>query len=207
MNIAVFASGRGSNFRAILQAIHQGRIPARVCAVISDNPNAGALELARASAIPAFHQSQRQVSSETEYISRLLETLEQHEAAFIALAGYVKRIPNAVVGRFRDKIVNIHPALLPAFGGKGMYGIRVHEAVIAAGVKISGATVHLVNEEYDRGPIVMQKPVEVRADDTPETLAARVLSIEHEIYPAALKAFAEGRVRVEGNRAWILPRE
>ncbi|HWP82393.1 MAG TPA: phosphoribosylglycinamide formyltransferase [Bacteroidota bacterium] len=204
MNVAVFASGRGSNFQAILQAIRQGQIPAQVCVVVGDNPTAGAFELARNNAIPTIHLNPRQFPSAQAYSSRLIEALSHHNADVIALAGYLKRIPDEVVRRFRNKILNVHPALLPAFGGKGMYGIHVHETVIAAGVKVSGATVHLVNEEYDRGPILLQKAVEVQPDDTPETLAARVLKVEHEIYPLALKAFAEGRVRIDGNRAWIL---
>ena len=119
------------------------------------------------------------------------------------LAGYLKKIPSQVIRQYRNRIVNIHPALLPSFGGFGMYGHYVHEAVIASGVKVSGATVHLVTEEYDRGPIIMQKTVDIAFDDTPESLAAKVLKVEHEIFPLALKAFAEGRVNIEGNKAWI----
>ena len=107
--------------------------------------------------------------------------------------------------RMNHRFVNVHPALLPSFGGAGMYGMHVHEAVIHSGVKVSGATVHVVDEEYDRGPIVMQKTVEVADDDTPQTLALKVLRVEHEIFPLALKAFAEGRVRIEGRKAWIRP--
>jgi phosphoribosylglycinamide formyltransferase-1 len=105
--------------------------------------------------------------------------------------------------RYRNRILNIHPALLPSFGGTGMYGHFVHEAVLASGVKISGATVHLVDEEYDRGPIVMQKTVDIVQGDTPDSLAAKVLKIEHEIFPLALKAFAEGHVKIEGRKVWI----
>ncbi len=203
MNIAVFASGRGSNFHAILNAIHEGRLPARVTLLVSNNSNAGALELARSQTIPAVHLSQKQFASEEEYADRMLAVLNEHHVDLIALAGYMKQVPSKVVARFRNRIVNIHPALLPAFGGKGRYGIHVHEAVIASGATTSGATVHIVDEEYDRGPILRQKTVDVMKDDTPESLAARVLSIEHEIYPQALAAFATGRVHIEGKRAWI----
>jgi formyltetrahydrofolate-dependent phosphoribosylglycinamide formyltransferase len=203
MNIAVFASGRGSNFRAILKAIDDGSLPARVTLLVSNNSNAGALELAHSQNIPAIHLSQKQFASEVAYEERLLELLKQHGVELIALAGYMKRIPTTVIERFRNRILNIHPALLPAFGGTGMYGIHVHEAVLAAGVKVTGATVHIVDEEYDKGPIVLQKTVEVLSSDTPEILAARVLPVEHEIYPKALAAFAGNRVHIEGRKVWI----
>jgi len=199
MNIAVFASGRGSNFQAILKAIQDQLLPARVCVVISNNSSAGALELARAQGIPACHLSQRQFATEDAFIDQLLGTLNQYRTEFIALAGYMKKLPPRVVQEFRNRIANIHPALLPAFGGPGMYGIHVHEAVLASGATVSGATVHLVDEEYDRGPIVLQKTVPVEQGDTPERLAAKVLVVEHEIYPLALKAFAEGRVVFDGK--------
>ena len=203
MNIAVFASGRGSNFQAILKAIDDGRLPARVTLLVSNNSNAGALELARSQNIPAIHLSQKQYSSEGAYEEHLSELLTRHGVELIALAGYMKRVPSKVIERYRNRVLNIHPALLPAFGGTGMYGIHVQEAVLASGVKVTGATVHIVDEEYDKGPIVMQKAVEVLNDDTPETLAARVLPVEHEIYPEALAAFARNQVHIEGRRVWI----
>jgi len=205
MNIAVFASGRGSNFQSILNAIDKGVLPARVTVVVCNKAEAGALEVARSYRIPAIHISQQQFPSEDAYVTSLLDMLTKHKVELIALAGYLKRIPSAVVQKFRNKILNVHPALLPFFGGPGMYGIHVHEAVIKSGMKVSGATVHVVDEEYDRGPIVMQKTVEVREDDTPETLAARVLAVEHEIYPLSLKAFAEGRAKIQGTKIWIQP--
>jgi len=134
----------------------------------------------------------------------MLEVLEETHSEFIALAGYLKKIPAQVIRQYRNRIVNIHPALLPSFGGAGMYGHHVHEAVIASGEKVSGATVHVVDEEYDRGPIVLQKTVAVIPDDTPDSLALKVLKVEHEIFPLALRAFAEGRVRIEGRNAWIM---
>lgn len=203
MNIAVFASGRGSNFQAILNAIQHHVLPARVCVLVSNNSGAGALDIARTNGIPAVHLNSRQFQSEAEYAGRLLKVLADHETEFIALAGYMKKLPKEIIHSFRNRIANVHPALLPAFGGQGMYGIKVHEAVIASGCKVSGATVHLVDEEYDRGPIVLQKTLSVAPDDTAESLAAKVLTIEHEIYPLALKAFAERRVNIEGQKAWI----
>jgi phosphoribosylglycinamide formyltransferase-1 len=192
LNIAVFGSGAGSNFRAILTAIQQGNIPgARISLVVSNNSGAGILGIARANALPAIHLSQKQFPDEGSFAAALLSTLRDHGVNFIALAGYMKRVPPAVVGAYRMRMVNIHPALLPRFGGGGMYGMRVHEAVLAAGQTTSGATVHYVDEEYDTGPVVLQHEVPVLPGDTPESLAARVLSAEHELYPAAIRRIAQ----------------
>jgi phosphoribosylglycinamide formyltransferase 1 len=193
LTIAVFGSGRGSNFEAILTAMKQGTIPgARIACVISNNASAGILEAARQDSLPAYHLSARQFASDKEFVDRTLALLEDHEVNFIVLAGYMKLLPPPVVTRYRNRIVNIHPALLPKFGGKGMYGHHVHEAVIAAGEKESGATVHIVDEIYDHGTIVLQKSVPVMPGDTPESLAARVLAVEHEIYPEAIRRLARG---------------
>jgi len=203
MNIGVFASGRGSNFQAILNAIHQGYLPARVSLLLSNKSDAGALEIARSNGIATAHLSQKQFPDEESYVAAVLAALKEHDVHLIALAGYLKMIPTAVVRAYRDRILNIHPALLPWFGGAGMYGHHVHEAVLASGMKVSGATVHIVDEEYDHGPIVVQKTVPIEEHDTPETLAARVLTVEHEIYPLALKAFAENRVSIKERSVWI----
>ena len=204
MNIAVFASGRGSNFQAILDAIDAGMFPAQVVVLISNNSDAGAMDIARAHHIPAQHLSQKTFPSESAWTEAIENVLHRYQADFIVLAGYMKKIPAPVIQRYRNRIINIHPALLPAFGGRGMYGHHVHEAVIASGQTISGATVHVVDEEYDRGPIVMQKTVDLAPGETAESLAAKVLQIEHEIFPLTLKAFAEGRVQIEGRSAWIM---
>jgi phosphoribosylglycinamide formyltransferase-1 len=203
MNIGVFASGRGSNFQAILDAIDQGILPARVSVLLSNKSDAGAFEIARAHSIPSVHLGQKRFADETLYAAAMLRVLKVYNVELIALAGYLKKIPTLVVREFQNRILNIHPALLPSFGGHGMYGHYVHEAVLASGAKLSGATVHLVDEEYDRGPIVLQKTVSVDASDTPETLAAKVLKVEHEIYPLALKAFAEHRATITGRSVWI----
>jgi phosphoribosylglycinamide formyltransferase-1 len=192
LQIAVFGSGRGSNFGAIIGAIERGNITgAAVHLVLSNNSQAGILELARRHGIPVAHLSRKQYSDDPAFAAAMLEILRLHDVNFIALAGYLKRIPAPVVSAYRNRIINIHPALLPKFGGEGMYGMRVHEAVIAAGETASGATVHLVDEEYDRGPIVLQQSVPVAGDDTPEILAAKVLAVEHELYPEAIRLFAE----------------
>ncbi|MCX7762600.1 MAG: phosphoribosylglycinamide formyltransferase [Candidatus Kryptonium sp.] len=203
MNIAVFASGRGSNLMAILNAIKEGKINAKVALVISNNSNAGALEIAKANGIDALHISRAQFTSDEDYVKKLLYELKSRNIELIVLAGYMKKIPPEVVQEYRNKILNIHPALLPAFGGQGMYGMNVHKAVIDYGVKVTGVTVHIVDEEYDHGPIVMQRAIEVRDDDTPETLAERVLKVEHEIYPIAIKLFVDGKITVSGRKVLI----
>ncbi|WP_200754001.1 phosphoribosylglycinamide formyltransferase [Candidatus Chrysopegis kryptomonas] len=203
MNIAVFASGRGSNLMAILNAIKEGKLNAKISLVISNNSNAGALEIARANGIDALHISRKQFSSDEEYVQKILNELKSRNVELIVLAGYMKKIPSEIIKEYPNKILNIHPALLPAFGGQGMYGLNVHKAVIESGVKITGVTVHIVDEEYDHGPIVMQRAVEVRDDDTPETLAERVLKVEHEIYPQAIKLFVEGKIKVSGRKVII----
>lgn len=200
LRLAICASGRGSNFQAILDAIRAGTVDAHVEMVISNNLNAGVMEVARRSGIPTVHLDERHYSCVEEFAQRWLVELSQRSVNFVALAGYLKKVPVGVVHAFRNRIVNVHPALLPSFGGPGLYGQHVHEAVLARGCKVSGATVHIVDEEYDNGPIVLQRCVDVQDDDTPETLAERVLKIEHQIYPEALQLFAKNRVRVEGGR-------
>lgn len=204
IRLAVFASGGGSNFEAIVEAVARGALPLEVALCLSDRPEAGVLGRARRRGIPTAILTPRAFADEGAYVAELLATLERRGVTFIALAGYLKLVPAPVVRAFHGRMLNVHPALLPAFGGKGMYGMRVHRAVLAYGVKWTGATVHLVDEAYDTGPIVAQEPVPVRDDDTPEALAARVLEVEHRIYPEALRFFAEGRVRVEGRRVRIL---
>jgi formyltetrahydrofolate-dependent phosphoribosylglycinamide formyltransferase len=204
MNIAVFASGRGSNFQAILNAIQGGRLPASISLVVSNNSSAGALEIARAHGIPAVHRSLRQFPQAEAFDDDLLALLDRHRVDLIALAGYMKQLSPRFVATYRNRIVNVHPALLPAFGGPGMYGMHVHEAVLRSGAKVSGVTVHLVDEQYDHGMILAQETVRVDAEDTPESLAAKVLILEHEVYPRVLAAFAENRVRFLGQSAWIV---
>jgi phosphoribosylglycinamide formyltransferase-1 len=195
LNIAVLGSGRGSNFQAILAAIESGTIPdARIVCVISNNSSAGILEIARQHSLPAYHLSQMQGATQGAFVERILGVLDRHAANLIALAGYMKLLPLELVRRFHHRIVNIHPALLPKFGGKGMYGHYVHEAVLAAGERESGATVHLVDEVYDHGAILLQKRVPVCPGDTPEILAGRVLAVEHELYPEVIRRIASGEL-------------
>lgn len=200
LTLAIFVSGRGSNFRAVQSAIDEGRLDARIALLVSSRDDAAAVEYARSRGIPV-HVARGEGGSGTA----LVAVLRSHGVDFIALCGYLKLVPAEVVQTWRDRMLNIHPALLPAFGGHGMYGHHVHAAVIESGARLSGATVHLVSEEYDRGPIVLQRAVEVRDDDTPDTLAARVLTIEHALLPEALQFFARNRIRVSGLRTIHLP--
>jgi phosphoribosylglycinamide formyltransferase-1 len=203
MQLGVFASGKGSNFSAILKSIDGGLLRAEVRLLVSNNRDAGALETAGNRGIPAEAISSRDYDSRSLFVEGLTGLLSGHGVDFIALAGYMKKIPPEVVAAYPGRICNIHPALLPSFGGQGMYGHHVHEAVLAHGCKVTGATVHLVDEKYDCGPIVLQQCVPVLDDDTPDTLAARVLEVEHSLYPRALALFADGRIRIEGRRVFI----
>ena len=180
--VAVLVSGGGTNLQALLDAL-QGSPHARIARVVSNHAAAGALERARRAGVPDT------VLRDPMNADELATALG--DARLVVLAGYVKRVPADLVARFRWRVINIHPALLPGFGGRGMYGRRVHEAVLASGARVSGATVHYVDEEFDRGPIIAQWPVPVRADDTPESLAARVLEVEHRLLPRVVIALAK----------------
>jgi phosphoribosylglycinamide formyltransferase/phosphoribosylglycinamide formyltransferase-1 len=183
MRIAVAISGRGSNLAALLAVLPAGG-PAQVALVLSNRADAGGLEVARQHSVPTT------VLADAGDSSAWLEALAQHRIDLVVLAGYLKLVPAPVVQRYRGRIINIHPALLPAFGGTGMYGHRVHEAVLALGAAVSGATVHLVDEVYDRGPILAQARVPVLPGDTPDTLGKRVLAVEHRLLPAVVLAAA-----------------
>ncbi len=182
VRLAVLVSGGGTNLLALLDALADSGI-ARVARVVSSRADAGALERARQRGVHAM------VLSHPADADEVVASLG--DAELVVLAGYLKRVPPAAVARFPLRMINIHPALLPAFGGLGMYGRRVHERVLASGAAISGATVHYVDEEYDRGPIIAQWPVPVRPGDTPETLAARVLEVEHRLLPLVVLEVAK----------------
>jgi formyltetrahydrofolate-dependent phosphoribosylglycinamide formyltransferase len=185
LQVAVLASGNGSNLQALIDAFSGADAPAKVALVISNKPGAGALDRARAAGIPA-----ETIGADGQDAAALLALLARHRTGLVVLAGWLKRVPDAVVAAYRGRMLNVHPALLPAFGGAGMYGRRVHEAVLASGARITGVTVHLVDEHYDHGRILAQWPVPVRPGDTADTLAARVLEAEHRLLPAVVAAFA-----------------
>ena len=192
--VAVLVSGGGTNVQALLDALRDSPV-ARIARVVSNRGDAPALERARRAGVPV------QLLADPADPAELVRAAG--DARLVVLAGYLKRVPPAAVARFRWRLINIHPALLPAFGGDGMYGRRVHEAVLASGAALSGATVHYVDEEYDRGPILAQWPVPVRGDDTPDSLAARVLEVEHRLLPAVVLALA--RLGVPERRVRLVP--
>ena len=188
---------------AILQAIEEGRLHAVVECLISNNPDAGALEIAKNKGISTAVIVKSMYGSRDLFIDAMLGCLKEHDVNFVVLAGYMKKIPPEVIAAYKGRLLNIHPALLPSFGGKGMYGHHVHEAVLGHGCKVTGVTVHLVDDEYDHGPIVAQRSVVVEEGDTPEILAARVLKVEHQIYAETLQLFAEDRIEVRGQKTVI----
>ena len=198
-HLAVMASGGGSNFRAILHAIEAGTLPLRCPLLVSNRSSAGALKIAESHGVTAVVINPAAYEAEADYVAALMDLFARHQIDLVALAGYLKKVPVPVVRAFRHRMVNIHPALLPDFGGPGLYGLRVHAAVLAAGARQSGATIHFVDEEYDTGPCILQEQVPVLADDTPQTLAARVLAVEHKLYPKALALLAQDRIRVNGR--------
>lgn len=203
LRLGVLASGRGSNFEAILDNIKRGKLNASLQVLISNRASAGALEIARANDIPAIFISSQEFPESSSFDQQLLSVLDKYQVNFVILAGYLKILSPIIVQRFKNRILNIHPALLPSFGGIGMYGHYVHQAVLDYGCKVTGVTVHLVDEIYDHGSPVLQCCVPVHDDDTAETLAERVLKVEHQIYTEALQLFAQDRIEIVGRRIKI----
>ncbi len=199
LSLGFLASHGGSNMQAIIDACKAGRLDAKPCVVISNNSESFALRRARNEGIPAFHISGATHPGPLED-QEILRVLTTHGVDTIVLAGYMKMLGPLTLGAYRGRVLNIHPALLPKFGGKGMYGGRVHEAVLAAGETVSGVTVHLVDEHYDTGPILAQCQVPVLPTDTAESLAARVLKQEHILFAETLQKIADGRIRLEPFR-------
>lgn len=202
MKIAVFVSGGGTNLQAIIDNIEGGKLPGvEIALVIASNDKAYALERAAKHNIPATVMSVKSYASREEWDDAVVEKLQSVGTELIVLAGYLSLLGAKTVAAFNNRIINIHPALIPAFCGKGMYGIRPHEAALARGVKVSGATVHIVNENYDEGPILLQKCVDVLPDDTPEVLQKRIMKeCEQVILPEAIRLFAEGKIKIVNNR-------
>lgn len=204
MRIGVLASGGGSNLQSIIDACSDGRLSGEVGLVISNNSGSGALERARGANIPALHLSSKTHPADLD--AAILDALRSHGIDYIALAGYMKKLQAKTLLAYQNRVFNIHPALLPRFGGEGMYGMEVHRAVIAAGAASSGPTVHLVNAEYDQGSILSQEEVAVLEGDDPESLQKRVLEVEHRIYPATLEAVSKGLIAIHGGSADLVVR-
>ena len=198
MKMAVLVSGGGTNLQAIIDAIDSGKITnAEISVVISNNANAYALERAKHHGIEALCVSPKSFSSREEFNQKLLETIQSYQVDLVVLAGCLVVIPEIMVKAYPTKIINIHPALIPSFCGTGYYGLKVHEGVLKRGVKVTGATVHFVDEGTDTGPIILQKAVEVHQDDTPEILQRRVMEeAEWKIMPEAINLIANHKVQV-----------
>lgn len=198
LKMAVLVSGGGTNLQAIIDAIDSGKITnAEISVVISNNANAYALERAKHHGIEALCVSPKSFSSREEFNQKLLETIQSYQVDLVVLAGCLVVIPEIMVKAYPNKIINIHPALIPSFCGTGYYGLKVHEGVLKRGVKVTGATVHFVDEGTDTGPIILQKAVEVHQDDTPEILQRRVMEeAEWKIMPEAINLIANHKVQV-----------
>lgn len=207
IRIAVLVSGqgRGTNMQAIIDACASGKINGEVALVLGVKDDAPAMQRARDAGITTVAISPKSYASVDEYDVAVLETLKAHQVDLICLAGYMRLLGLDTVRFYRNRIMNVHPALIPMFAGKGMYGHHVHEAAIKRGVKVTGVTVHFVDEQYDCGPIILQSVVPVEEDDTAETLGARVLPVEHRTYTDAIALFADGRLQVDGCKVRILP--
>lgn len=206
MNIAVLVSGGGTNLQALIDAQDRGEIKnGRITVVIASNPNAYALERAKNAGIPSMVVSRKEYNSKENYDKALLSALDDKDIDLIVLAGFLSILGEELVSKYRNKIINIHPSLIPLFCGDGFYGKRVHTAVLNSGVKVTGATAHFVNEITDGGAIILQKAVPVEQGDNEDILQYRVMrQAEWEILPKAVSLFCEGRIRINGNKTEII---
>ncbi len=202
--IAVFASGSGSDFQSIIDANERDPF-CEIALLIASRPGIGAIARAEKHGIEAVVRSKKEYPSVEEMFDDIVGLLRARGVDYVVLAGYLSMIPENFVRAFPDRIINIHPSLIPSFCGKGNYGLNVHRAAIEYGVKISGLTVHFVDEHYDSGAIILQRAVEVRDDDTPESLQARILEEEHKALPEAVRLLTTGRIVKTGRRVTILP--
>jgi phosphoribosylglycinamide formyltransferase-1 len=200
LKIAVFVSGRGSNLQAILSYSKEKK-NIEVCAVLSDKQDCPAFDIARRYSIPTFSLGNKEGCVNYKELSGVLSNLKTE---FIVLAGFLKLIPNEVVSNFDGRIINIHPALLPSFGGKGMYGLNVHKAVYESSARVSGVTVHFVDTSYDTGKIIAQRCVDISDAGSPEEIAERVLKVEHQLLPYVVGKFVDGKIKMINNRVVIL---
>lgn len=205
MKIAVFVSGGGTNLQAIIDNTKTGILKdIEISLVVSSSRTAYALERAADNGIPTAVFPRKEFDSVEEWDEQVLEAVEKSGAELVVLAGYLSLLGPKMIGKYSNRIINIHPALIPSFCGAGMYGIRPHKAALAKGVKVSGATVHFVNENYDEGPILLQKAVDVLPDDTPESLQKRIMQeCEWKILPQAIRLIADGKVIIENNICYV----
>ena len=203
VKIGVLISGSGTNLQSLIDNIETGNIKGRIAVVISNRKDAYGLNRARQKNIDALYIRQKDYESFENFNDAIIDELKKHNVELVVLAGYLKILTSKFIEEYRNRIINIHPSLIPAFCGKGYYGIKVHEEVIKYGVKLSGATVHFVDEEADTGPIIIQEAVEVGYEDTAETLQQKVLKIEHKILPLAVKYYCEGKIQISGRKVKI----
>lgn len=203
LRVAVLISGGGTTLRNLIEKIGAGELDAKIVLVISSSPDARGLQYALEAGIERAVVRRKEFASREEFSRVIFDRCRRAGAYLVVMGGFLKQV--SVPEDFTSRVVNIHPALIPAFCGKGFYGHYVHEAVLEYGVKLSGCTVHLADNEYDHGPVILQKAVPVLDDDTPDTLAARVFQAECQAYPEALRLIAAGRVRVDGHRVRIAP--
>lgn len=201
VRLAVLLSGSGTTLQNFLDRIADGRMHAQIAVVLASRADAGGLERARRAGVPATAVPRKEFADVERFNDALHAELARHTFDLITLAGFLS--PFQLRHRYAGRVLNIHPALIPAFCGKGFYGAKVHQAALDAGVKVSGCTVHFADDQYDHGPIVLQGTVPVLDDDTPETLAARVHAVEHELYPEAIRLWAEGRLEIVGRRVKV----
>ncbi len=202
--LAVLISGGGSNLQAIIDHIEAGHIRARIGVVISSRKDAYGLVRAKKHGIPAYCISKADYEDIELFNRALLAKLDEYNTDLIVLAGYLNILSPEIIRRYPNRIINVHPSLIPSFCGKGYYGLRVHQCALDYGVKVTGATVHFVDEGTDTGPIILQKAVEVHEDDDANTLSARVLEVEHELLPKAVSLFVDDKLVIEGRKVKIL---
>jgi len=203
VRIGVLISGGGTNLQALIDNIENGLINGEIVVVISDKKGVFGIERARKHGIRAIEIDKRDYDDKDVFMKAIINELENHDVELVVLAGFLSILSKDFIERYRNRIMNIHPSLIPAFCGKGYYGQRVHKAVLEYGAKISGATVHFVDEGADTGPIILQEAVNVEEDDTPESLAARVLNVEHKLLPQAVKLYCEGKLIIDGRKVRI----
>ena len=203
IKIGVLISGSGTNLQSIIDNIDNGSINGKITVVISNKSDAYGLERAKQHNIDAVFVNEKEYENFEAYNDAVIKELKKHGVELLVLAGYLKILTNEYIEIYRNRIINIHPSLIPSFCGKGYYGIKVHEAAVKYGVKVSGATVHFVDEGADTGPIIMQETVEVNCDDTAETLQRKILKIEHKILPLAVKYYCDSKIEVNGRKVKI----
>ena len=201
--IGVLVSGGGTNLQAIIDACESGVIPGEVAVVISNKKDAFALERAKKHDIPRVFIDRKECRDSNEFSQKISTELKKYNVHLVCLAGFLMKLSDEFIEEHKNRIINVHPSLLPAFGGHGMYGHHVHEAVLASGAKFTGPSVHFVEQEYDKGPIILQAVVPVLDDDSADSLGKRVLTQEHKIFPEAIKLFCENKLEVTGNRVKI----